>query len=534
MGRVTTGLAFTTLATGVHAVLQLVVIAVLARALPPAAFGLLALALLATRLVGSFAHWGMAQALVQRTELSAAHTTAAALLAGGASVALALVVVAAAPLFALALAAPELTELLRAMALILPLSALASLPLALLRRAARHGLASGIEVASYGLGYGGVGIAAAAAGWGVWALVAASLAHQAMLLILAASLARYPLAWPLPATACRELMARGSGYSLIGFLEFLWSNLESLLIGRAMGAAVLGLFNRAQTLANLPVEQAVNAAGKVLFPAMAGWQRDRARLLEGFWLMLLGSGVVSMALAAGLAAAAPDVVALLLGPAWLQAVAPLAVLAWGVPASSVYVACGITLDGLGALRAKLQWQAGLLLLKAAALVAVLVAVGAAGALGAADAGPSQALGVNAVLSAAASSGLLALAAVVVIAEWLRALAGLRLVRHALDLSPAPLWQALLALLALGAAVYGAVWAAHLGSLGLAWPLLWRVVAETAAGAAALVAALALAWWLMPGFTPLQGLRHSLCQRFCPKLRRRSQAEIEALAGAPQA
>ena len=461
MGRLVAGLGWTSLAAAVNAGVQLLVVAVLARQLDPAAFGLLAMAVVATRFVACFAQWGMAQTLVQRAELSSAHLSAAVVLAGAASSALAIGLVLAAPSFAAAFRAPELTSVLRVYAWTLPMTALSALPMALLRRAARHATASSIEVISYAVGYGGVGITTALAGWGVWSLVAASLAQQALLLVLGASLARYQLCWPIPAPAWRELLGRGSGYSLISFLEFLWSNLESLVIGRALGPALLGIFNRAQLLASLPVEQAVNAGSKVMFPALAGWQHDRTRLVEGFWLMLAGSALVSVALAAGIAAAAPDLVAALLGPAWAAAAPLVAALAIGVPATFVYVACGITLDSLALLRSKLILQAATLVLKALALWLAL------------------------------AHGLVWLAAAVVAAEWLRAAAGLRLISQALQLDAAILRGLLVAMLLLGVAMFAAVWAARQGSLALALPLLGRLGAEVAAGAAMLAAAWAL-------------------------------------------
>ena len=478
MGRVAAGLGWTSLAAAVNALVQLGVVAVLARQLEPAAFGLLAMAVVATRFVACFAQWGMAQTLVQRAELSSAHLSAAVVLAAAASSALAAGLALAAPTFAAAFHTPELTRVLRVYAWTLPMAALSALPMALLRRAAQHATASSIEVISYAVGYGGVGIAAAMAGWGVWSLVAASLAQQALLLLLGASLARYQLCWPIPAPAWRELLGRGSGYSLISFLEFLWSNLDSLVIGRALGPALLGVFNRAQLLASLPVEQAVNAGSKVMFPALAGWQHDRTRLVEGFWLMLAGSGLVSVALAAGIAAAAPDLVAALLGPAWGAAAPLVAALAIGVPATFVYVACGITLDSLALLRGKLILQALTLIVKALALWLAL------------------------------AHGLVWLAAAVVAAEWLRAAAGLRLISHALQLDAAILRGLLAAMLLLGLAMYAAVWSAHQLSLG--WGLGWamslplRLGAQVLAGAAVLAGAWSLAWrrqsvsaWLYP-------------------------------------
>jgi len=288
----------------VAAACQFVFLAVLARLLDPAAFGLMAMCTISLRFAGYFAQMGVAQAVIQRPELAPVDTTAALLMALGIGALLYAGMVLAAPLFAVAFRAPELSMLISVLGLSLVLSTLGGLPIALLRRQARFKRVNAIEVFSYIVGYGAVGIWCAMRGLGVWSLVAATLSQQALLIVAGFLAVRYPLAWPVPYAAFAQLWRFGSRYSLIGFLEFLWSNVESLFIGRSYGKVDLGLYNRAITLTNLPVEFGVSAVTKVLFPALAGMQRDPARLADGFLMLLLSIGIFSSALACGIAGAA--------------------------------------------------------------------------------------------------------------------------------------------------------------------------------------------------------------------------------------
>jgi lipopolysaccharide exporter len=302
--QIASGLGWSTLATGVSAACQVVFMAVLARLLDPAAFGLMAMAALSLRFAACFAQLGFAQALIQRRRLSAADTTAALAMALALGGALYAVMAIAAPLFAAAFRAPGLAPLIAVLGLSLPLSTLAGLPLALLRRQARFRRVNAIEVAGFLVGYGGVGIACAAHGAGVWSLVAATLGQQALVATLGFLAVRYPLAWPPRRAACRRLWRYGAPYSAIGFLEFLHASVETLFVGRVLGPAPLGRLNRAGALTSLPVELGVTAINKVLFPALAGLQRDRARLADGFQMLLLGVGLFSAALACGCSARA--------------------------------------------------------------------------------------------------------------------------------------------------------------------------------------------------------------------------------------
>ena len=492
--QIVSGLGWSALATAVSAACQLGFMAVLARLLDPGAFGLMAMALLALRCASFFAQMGFAQALVQKPRLDAQDTTAALLLALAIGSALYGVMALAAPLFASAFDAPELSALVRVLGASLLLNTLGGLPLALLRREAEFKRLSAIEVTSFVLGYGGVGIACASLGLGVWALVAATLSQQALTLVLGFALVRYPLAWPVSVRAVKGLWAYGAGYSLVGFLEFLSANVESMFIGRAFGKLELGLFNRATMLANLPVELGVSAVNKVLFPALSGMQGDAKRIADGFLLLLLGIGLFSSAMACAVAVAAADLVALLLGPNWLGIAPLVSVLALAVPPLFMYVACGVTLDSIAALRPKLKLQALVLLLK----------VGLIGLIAALSSGSA----------AFAGQALIAVAVVVVLCEALRLALGLRLVAQLLAIDAARLWPLLGVFVATGAVVALGVALSAAAGDAAKLPLVARVLLELLVGAGLWLGVLALLALRFSGYAPLQRfepLRRGLLQ-----------------------
>ena len=496
--QIVSGLGWSALATAVSAVCQLGFMAVLARLLDPGAFGLMALAVLALRCASFFAQIGSAQALVQKPRLDAQDTTAALLLALAIGSALYGAMALAAPLLASAFEAPELSALVRVLGASLLLNTLGGLPLALLRREAQFKRVGAIEVTSFVLGYGGVGIAAAWFGFGVWALVAATLSQQALTLVLGFALVRYPLAWPVSTRAVQGLWAYGAGYSLVGFLEFLSANVDSMFIGRAFGKLELGLFNRAAMLANLPVELGVSAVNKVLFPALSGMQGDAKRIADGFLLLLLGIGLFSSAMACAVAVAAADLVALLLGPNWLGIAPLVSVLALAVPPLFMYVACGVTLDSIAALRPKLKLQALVLLLKVGliGLIAVIFSTRASGS------------------AAFAGQALIAVAVVVVLCEALRLALGLRLVVQLLAMDAARLWPLLGVFVATGAVVALGVALSAAAGDAAKLPLVARVLLELLVGAGLWLGVLALLALRFSGYAPLQRfepLRRGLLQ-----------------------
>jgi len=471
--QILSGLGWSSLATLISALAQFAFLAVLARLLEPAVFGLMAMGILVLRFGSFFAQTGFAQALIQKPELSAEDTTAAlwwALALGALPYA---GICLLSPLLAGFFNTPELPLLLAVFGLTLPLAALAGLPMALLRRQGRFKRISAIEVTGLLLGTGGVGIACASAGWGVWSLVAGTLVQQTSTLVLGFASARYPLTRRVSRHVLAKLWSFGAKYSLIGFLEFIHANIETLYIGRAIGKVELGVYNRASTVSNLPVEHAVSALNKVLFPALAAMQHDRARLADGFQMLLLGVGLLSTALACGIAAAAPDVVALLLGPQWVGSAPIVAIVALAVPPMFVYVSCGVALDSVAALGPKLRLQAFMVCVKLALVLAL------------------------------AGSGMQGIAWAVVAAEVLRALLGLHTVARALHIDRSRCAWLVGLFIIEGLAVHAAVDLVHGVARDAGFSLLGRLLLESLGGAATLFGALMLLLVAFPDYRPLQ-------------------------------
>jgi O-antigen/teichoic acid export membrane protein len=469
------GLRWTTAAAAVNMLAQIGFTAVLARHLEPAAFGLFAMAGIALRFTSFFAQWGTFETLVQAPTLARGMVATALAVGLGSSLLMYALTAAAAPLASLYFQAEALTPLVLAFALSLPLSALGAIPTALLSREGRFAQLSLVEVAAYVTGFGGVGVACALAGLGAWSLVWGSLAQQALSTLAGFVLARPDLSWVPARPAWASIMRSGSRYSTIGFLEFLWGNVETLAIGRHLGAGTLGLLNRAQMLASLPTELAMRGLTRVMFPALSAMQTDRQRMADGFLVLLLLKYGTSAILAAVLCAAASDVVLALLGPRWIEAAPVLTTIALAVPAAFIYAACGVTLDSLGALERKLRAQAVLLVIKVALILALL------------------------------SSGLVAVAVGLMLAEWVRAAVGLALVCGELPVSRRALAQALASVTCSAVLVYaslrGVQLLCELAQAGLAM----RLAAQAAAAGVVLAVCVWAGLRASLAWNPLQRL-----------------------------
>jgi lipopolysaccharide exporter len=352
----------------INVVAQLGFTAVMARLLDPAAFGLMAMAIIVMRLFAYASQAGLAAALVQRQDLRREHVEAALGLTLAFGLLTSATMLLAAPLLSTFFADPALTDVMRGLAPNLLLAALGALPLALLRRRLRFKAIAMIETAAYIVGYGAVGVLLARAGAGVWALVGATLAQSLLAWGLAYALERHSLR-PRLSREGRELLGYGGSFSLVGLLEFLSANLPGAAIGRLLGAPALGVFSRAWLLTNLPVEKATGVVARVLFPLLSQMQGDRPRLGALFLLSLSAVGLMGAAVTLSIAAVAEPLVAVLLGRQWAAAVPVVEVLSLSVPFIFMSTLAGTVCDASALLGLKMRIQLATLLLIATLMLA---------------------------------------------------------------------------------------------------------------------------------------------------------------------
>lgn len=128
------------------------------------------------------------------------------------------------------------------------------------------------------------------------------------------------------------------------------------------------------------MQQPANIITRALFPVISrlGGQRQIASLQVS--TLVLGS--YAFAITWGMIAAAPDIVRVLLGDKWLEAIPILQLLALAVGPQYLSHLVGVTLDAMGELKSKLYIQAGVLVLQIAAFVMLLPygVLGIAGAI----------------------------------------------------------------------------------------------------------------------------------------------------------
>ncbi len=311
-------------------VLQLVVVGVLARLITPAAFGVVNAALIVTGFSAIVSQLGLGPALVQRPELERRHIDTAFTFSFLFGLSLGAILWFGAPYAATFLRMPDVTPVMRALSWVFPLNGLQTVGQSLLSRDLHFSWLANLDVVSYGIGFGVVGIVTALLGWGVWALVAAqigqSLGRTAVLLWKHPPRLRLIFDGP----AFRDLAYFGGGFTMARIANYVAVNGDNMIVGRFLGAAPLGYYGRAYSLMSAPAYAFCTVLDQVLFPAMAKVQDDLKRLAAAYRRGVALIALMVLPASAAIIFLAPEVIRVALGAKWGPAVAPFQVLGLGM------------------------------------------------------------------------------------------------------------------------------------------------------------------------------------------------------------
>jgi O-antigen/teichoic acid export membrane protein len=296
---------------------QLLGMVILARLLSPSDFGVVAMAWLVTGFADIFHNLGTKAAVIQRRELPSALLDSVFWLNASFGLAIAALIALLAPLIAVAMREPKLTGVLWLLALAFPIRSLGLVQQGLLERASRFRSVALIEC---GAAFAGLatGVLAALAGCGVYSLVS-----QAVVAWIVVTAGLWVASTWRPAWRCSLALIReiaGFSGSLVGFsiVNYFACHIDTVLIGRFLGATELGYYNLAYRLMVWPLQNVSGVVARALFPALSSLQDHKQRLRRAYVRAAAAVFLLTAPLTLGLFVLREPFVLALMGERWLK------------------------------------------------------------------------------------------------------------------------------------------------------------------------------------------------------------------------
>lgn len=316
------------------------------RILSPSDYGLFAMTQVVLVLLNMINGYGLASALVRRED---AGVQAQRQLFGMLillNLGLAAIQFALAPMAAAYYRQPIIADMLRVQAVLYLATPFIALPYALLMREMDFRKQAQVNLVS-ALAGAGAALAGALAGLGVWTLV---LAPIVLFAIRAIGLTWAARVFILPSFDFRGAgdIARYGGVMAAGqIFWFLQSQADVFIAGRLFDPHTLGIYTTSLFLTQIFVSKFVPPLNEVAFSAYARIQHDKAMVAAAFVKSARIVMVVAMPFYFGLAATADPLVAVVLGPKWLEAAPIVHWLALAMPLMTLQTLFAPASDAMG-------------------------------------------------------------------------------------------------------------------------------------------------------------------------------------------
>lgn len=299
--------------------IQFVVQIVLARLLLPSDYGMIALVMIFIMLANVFIQKGFNTALVQKKDADEIDFSSVLYLSLVVSGIMIIFLFFMSPMIANFYREPRLVQILRVLSLTLLFGAFNSIQNAYV---VKHMMFKKLFFSSLGaiLISGTVGVIAAYAGLGVWALVFQQLMNQMMITVILWFTVKWRPQLIFSFKAVKALFSFGWKLLASALINEFYMNLRTLIIGRMYSPSMLGFYNRGQQFPHFIVTNIDGSIQSVMLPTLSAHQEDRKRVREMVRRSIVTSSFIMFPMMVGLAVIAEPLIKILLTEKWLPAV----------------------------------------------------------------------------------------------------------------------------------------------------------------------------------------------------------------------
>jgi PST family polysaccharide transporter len=322
---VKTGIVWSFIERGGVQFLNFIASVILARILSPSDFGVLGVAVLFTGMSGRVASLSFGMAILQRDEVRPDHH---------ATLFVSQLVINSAVFMGLLLASPWVGEyfgnplvgdVLALSSVNFLIRIIGGCPSVMLRRGMGFRALSISNVLDAFVDMC-VAVSLGLLGFGVWSLVYGALAGAFTSNVYLVWASKWRPSLRASRRAFQEMFSFGAGVSIADMLTFISERTANFVIGKFLGTAALGYYDKGHGLISRPLKDLSNRVNRVLFPVFARIRHEPGRFRSAFRRTILGVSLLGYPVFGSLLVMAPQVIGVLFGSQWTPAVVPFQIL----------------------------------------------------------------------------------------------------------------------------------------------------------------------------------------------------------------
>lgn len=299
--------------------MQFIVGIIMARVLSPEDFGTAAIPAIFIAIAQVFIDSGFALALIRKPEVSEKDLSTAFQYSIIAGTALYILLYISAPYIASFYQVPILIPLIRVSTLTFIWNPLLTPQTVILNRKLDFKTPAKVSIASK-IVSGILGISVAYMGYGIWALVVASLSSSIVTLFLTWIAVKWLPKERWSGESFKYLWDFGNKMVGAGLLRTLYANIVPVILGKIGGTIQLGIYNRSAQFASLPSANLTGIINTVTYPVLSKKIDDKEKLREIFIQMVKTSSFIVFPIMILMSALSEPLIILLVTEKWADCI----------------------------------------------------------------------------------------------------------------------------------------------------------------------------------------------------------------------
>lgn len=291
---------------------------ILARLLSPEDYGLLGLVAIFTAVCTTIINGGFGTALIRKKEAKEDDYNTTFIVNLCMSLILYAIIFCCSPLIARFFNRYELVSLTRVSSLGMIIGALALVQQTRLTKRIDFKTQTKITIVAT-VTSGLIGIAMAATGFGVWALVAQSLSSQLVRTVLLWFFNKWVPKLRFSKQSFHELFGFGWKMMVSGVLDTVWKELYQVVVGKFYSPATLGQYTRAKGFSQLFSSNLTSVVQRVTYPVLSSIQDDKTRMISAYRRIIKTTMFITAVCMFALGAISEPLIYCLIGAKWHEA-----------------------------------------------------------------------------------------------------------------------------------------------------------------------------------------------------------------------